>query len=131
MRYPLNLFLACLLALLATSVTAAPLATQSSTVSGVTIKATPTAVSGERWTFDIVLDTHAGELSDDLMKSASLVVDNEAALSPLDWRGAAPGGHHRKGVLQFKAATSSPESIELRIQRTGEPAPRVFRWQLR
>ena len=131
MRYPLNLCLACLLALLATSVTAAPLATQSSTASGVTVKATPTAVTGERWSFEIELETHSGDLSDDLVKSASLVADNGAALSPLDWRGDPPGGHHRKGTLEFKAVEPPPIRIELKILRAGEPAPRVFGCQLR
>ncbi len=131
MRYPLNLFLACLLALLGTSVAAAPLATQSSAVSGVTIKATPTVLTGERWSFEIELETHSGDLSDDLVKSASLVADDGAALSPLDWRGDPPGGHHRKGTLEFKAVEPPPARIELKILRTGEPAPRVFGWQLR
>ena len=131
MRYPLNLFVAFLLALLATSVTAAPLATQSSTESGVTVKATPTSVTGERWSFEIELETHSGDLSDDLVKSASLVADDGAALSPLDWRGDPPGGHHRKGTLEFKAVEPPPARIELKIPRAGEPAPRVFSWQLR
>jgi len=131
MRYPLNLFLACLLALLATSVTAAPLATQSSTESGVTVKATPTAVTGDRWSFEIELETHSADLSDDLVKTASLVANDGAALSPLDWRGDPPGGHHRKGTLQFKAVEPPPARIELKIVRDGEPAPRVFGWQLR
>lgn len=131
MRYPLNLFLACLLALLGTSVAAAPLATQSSTVSGVTIKATPTAVTGERWSFEIDLETHSGDLSDDLVKSASLVADDGVASSPLDWRGDPPGGHHRKGTLEFRAVEPPPARIELKILRDGEPVPRVFSWQLR
>ena len=131
MRYPLSLFFACLLALLGTSVTAAPLAMQSSTVSGVTIKATPTAVTGERWSFEIELETHSGDLSDDLVKSASLAADDGAALSPLDWRGDPPGGHHRKGTLEFRAVGPPSAHIELKILRAGEPAPRVFGWQLR
>lgn len=131
MRNLLNLVFACLFGLLSTSVAAAPLATQSSTASGVTIKATPTAVTGERWTFEIVLDTHAGDLSDDLLKGASLVADDGAPLSPLDWRGDAPGGHHREGRLEFRAVEPPPARIELKILRDGEPAPRVFSWQLR
>jgi len=40
-----------------------------------------------------------------------------------------PGGHHRKGMLRFKPTTASPASVELRLQRPAESAPRVFRWQ--
>lgn len=131
MRNLLNLVFACLLVLPGTGAAAEPLATQSSTVSGVTVDVTPMALSGERWTFEIVLDTHAGDLRDDLLKSAALVADDGPALSPLDWRGDAPGGHHRKAVLEFRAVEPPPARIELRFVRAGEPAPRVFRWQLR
>jgi len=98
MRKPLSLIFACTLALLGiATAAAAPLAMQSSTVSGVTVNATPIALSGERWEFAIVLETHSGDLGDDLAKSTTLVADNGAALSPVDWRGDPPGGHHRAG----------------------------------
>lgn len=129
MRKPLSLMFACTLALLGIA-TAAPIAMQSSTVSGVTVNATPIALSGERWEFEIVLETHSGDLGDDLAKSTTLVADNGAALSPVAWRGDPPGGHHRKGVLEFKAVTPPPARLELRIVRAGEPAPRVFSWPL-
>lgn len=131
MRNPLTLFLACLMMMPGAGVVAAPLATQSSTVSGVTVKATPTAVTGERWSFEIVLETHSGNLDDDPAKSTLLVAANGAASSPLAWRGDAPGGHHRKGTLEFRAIEPTPARIELRFSRPGEPAPRVFGWPLR
>jgi hypothetical protein len=49
---------------------------------------------------------------------------------PTGWKGDASGGHHRMGVLSFKALTPPPTALELRIQRVGEKAPRVFRWDL-
>jgi hypothetical protein len=131
MRKPLSLLFACTLALLCiATAAAAPLAMQSSTVSGVTLNATPMALSGERWEFEIVLETHSGDLGDDLAKRTTLVADNGAASSPVDWRGDPPGGHHRKGVLAFNAVTPPPARLELKIIRAEEPAPRVFRWQL-
>ena len=45
--------------------------------------------------------------------------------------GDAPGGHHRKGVLRFKALSPQSDSIELRIQCPGEATPRTFGWQLK
>jgi hypothetical protein len=106
------------------------LATYSSSAAGVTVKATPRALSGDAWEFEIVFDTHTQALNDDLMKTTSLRADGKV-LAPAAWQGDAPGGHHRKGVLKFKAIDPQPKAIELTIARAGEPNPRSFRWQLR
>ncbi len=108
---------------------AGTLPARSSMVSGATITVKPLSLGAQSWKFEVVLETHSGDLSDDLTKNASLVAEGVAA-SPLEWRGDPPGGHHRKGVLRFKPLAPAPQSIELRIQRPGEPAARVFRWNL-
>lgn len=107
------------------------MATQSSSERGVTVKVTPTSTgaSGGRWEFAIVLDTHSADLSDDLTQSATLATDDGRALKPVNWVGAAPGGHHREGVLAFDVPAPRPGAVELRIMRPGESAPRIFRWQ--
>lgn len=107
---------------------AAPPAEQTNSAAGVMIQATPLALAGARWEFEIALTTHSGALDDDLANSASLAADGGAGAAPLAWRGDPPGGHHRKGVLEFAPIVPRPASIELRIQRAGEAAPRVFRW---
>jgi len=104
---------------------------QTSIQSGVTVKLTPGSLAGAEWEFEVVFDTHSGELKDDLLTAAVLVADGRTPSSPTGWQGDGPGGHHRKGVLRFKPPAASPASIELRLQRPGEAAPRVFRWQLR
>ncbi|OFZ85332.1 MAG: hypothetical protein A2W21_01990 [Betaproteobacteria bacterium RBG_16_66_20] len=104
---------------------------QTSIQSGVTVKVTPRSLAGAEWEFEVVFDTHSGELKDDLLTAAVLVADGRTPSSPTGWQGDGPGGHHRKGVLRFKPPAASPASIELRLQRPGEAAPRVFRWQLR
>lgn len=108
------------------------LATQSSSERGVTVKMTPklTGASESRWEFAIVLDTHSADLSDDLVQSASLATNDGRTLKPVNWAGAAVGGHHREGVLTFDVPAPRPAVIELRIARPGESAPRIFRWQL-
>lgn len=110
---------------------AAP-ATQSSVDRGVTVKVTPKALgsSDSRWEFSVVLDTHSADLSDDLVQSTTLTTDDGRTLKPVSWTGAAPGGHHRAGVLAFDVPVPRPAKIELRIVRPGESAPRTFRWQL-
>jgi hypothetical protein len=117
-------------ALVAGASAAQSLATQSAGGSGVTIKATPRALPGGSWEFDVVFDTHSQDLRDDLMKTATLVADGRAHV-PVGWKGDPPGGHHREGVLRFNAINPAPKAIELRIARPGEPKPRSFRWQLK
>ena len=108
---------------------AAPLAPVATSAGGVTVRATPETLSGEIWEFQIVFDTHSQDLRDDVAKSASLLAGGVSS-APVEWRGDAPGGHHRKGVLRFKAPASHPAAIELRLARPGEAEPRVFRWKL-
>jgi hypothetical protein len=111
---------------------AAELGARSSSAAGVTVKVTPKDVSAQAavWTFAVVLDTHSQDLRDDLAKSAALVDARGGRHAPLAWEGAAPGGHHREGVLRFKGLGAQADELELQIQRAGEQAPRVFRWKL-
>lgn len=106
--------------------------TQSSGEQGVTVKVTPKSIGSadSRWEFTIVLDTHSADLNDDLVQSATLTTDDGRTLKPLSWVGAAPGGHHRDGVLAFDVPAPRPSSVELRIVRSGVSDPRIFRWQL-
>ena len=109
---------------------AGSLPAQSSSAAGVTVKATPRTLAGPVWEFELVFDTHTQDLKDDPAKASSLHAGGATAV-PLAWQGDPPGGHHRKGVLRFKALTQVPAAIELRLQRAGEPSPRVFRWQVK
>jgi len=111
---------------------AAELATQKSADRGVTVEVTPSNLSAGAgtWDFKVVLDTHAGELNDDLVKTAALLDDKGRRHVPVQWEGAGPGGHHREGVLKFKPVSLAPAAIELQIRRAGEANPRSFRWKL-
>ena len=106
--------------------------TQTSTERGVTVKVTPKSIGStdKHWEFAIVLDTHSAALNDDLTQSATLTTDDGRTHKPVSWTGAPPGGHHREGVLTFDASATLPKTIELKIMRPGESAPRLFRWQL-
>jgi len=122
-----------LITLLAAGLFAAELAGQRSSSGGVTVAVTPQnlAVSAKSWDFKVVLDTHSGELNDDLVKAATLIDDKSGRHVPVKWEGAGPGGHHREGTLRFNAIAPRPESVELQILRPGESKPRSFRWQLK
>lgn len=106
-------------------------ATQVSVQKGVTVKVTPKAVGADnaRWQFAVVLDTHSSDLSDDLVKTATLITADGREIKPVSWTGAGPGGHHREGLLEFAMTAPWPSAIELKLERLGEAAPRVFRWQ--
>jgi hypothetical protein len=106
---------------------------QKSTEAGVTVSVTPQAIaaSDKTWNFDVALNTHTKDLSDDLVKSTVLVDDRGVEYRTVTWEGAGPGGHHRSGVLKFAAGTQVPKSLEMRMSRPGEAKPRVFRWQLK
>ena len=84
----------------------------------------------EIWDFDMVLETHTQALNDDLSKSSVLIADAKQYL-PSGWEGAPPGGHHRKGVLRFKAITPQPASVELQMRLAGDASPRSFKWLLK
>ena len=119
--------------LFGTAAFAADLATQSSESDGVTIEVKPVDVSAKAatWSFQVTLSTHSQDLSDDLVRSAYIVNRaDKKQITPTTWKGDAPGGHHRNGVLSFKALTPPPKAIELRLQRASEKAPRIFRWDL-
>ncbi len=111
---------------------AAEIAPQISDQRGIKVSATlqtPTA-DAQIWNVEVTLETHTQALSDDLTKSATLVVDGRQ-YPPLAWDGAPPGGHHRKGVLRFKAIAPQPNSIALQIRLSGEKSPRSFKWLLK
>lgn len=107
-------------------------APQISDERGVKVTATPQKILGEAktWDFQLVLETHTQDLSEDLAKSAVLIADGRQYLS-LGWEGAPPGGHHRKGVLRFKTIAPPPAAVELRIRLAGDASPRSFKWLLK
>jgi hypothetical protein len=113
--------------------TAGQLAPRESTADGVTVVVTPMVVaSGERvWQFRVALNTHSRDLSEDLMQVAVLADGQGGQSRALSWDGDKPGGHHRSGILKFRAPSPMPDAVEVRIARPGEVAPRVFSWRLK
>ena len=89
------------------------------------------APGAKSWTFEVVLETHSVELTDDLPRTATLAGASGGTQSASAWEGDPPGGHHRKGVLRFAPIAPQPDALVLRIQRPGESAPRSFRWTLK
>ncbi len=131
-RLTMQVLLACATAAASPGVGAAPaaLAPVTTNEAAVTVKVTPRVLEGATWEFDVAFDTHSQELRDDLLKTAVLIAPDGSQVAPIEWRGAAPGGHHRAGVLRFQAMAPAPAILVLRISRPGEPKPRSFQWKL-
>ncbi|MEJ5992370.1 hypothetical protein WG902_20380 [Ramlibacter sp. PS3R-8] len=104
-------------------------ASRTSVAREVTVTVTPVKLASLEWEFKVVLDTHAGELTDEIASKSLLLVDGKAR-QPIAWEGTGSGGHHREGILRFAAPEGNVGNMELRLQRPGEPIPRVFRWEL-
>lgn len=120
------------LALTATA-SAQPLQPRSSDAAGVTVTVKPLGLTlgAKTWDFEIKMETHTQPLEQDLTRNSVLVEDSGRQYKPSAWKGDPPGGHHRKGVLQFAPVPGNPKSLELRIAGVGTPEARVFAWKLR
>jgi hypothetical protein len=107
-------------------------APQTSDAREIKVSVTPQDISSgaKTWDFGVTVESHTKSLDDDLSRSAVLIADGKR-YEPLGWEGEPPGGHHRKGLLRFKAIKPVPASVELQIRLKGEVAPRSFRWMLK
>jgi hypothetical protein len=117
----------------APSSSAAALAARSSDAAGVRVVVTPKTLGpGDTvWEFDVVMDTHSKPLNENLAEVTVLVVESGRRYTPLAWKGDPPGGHHRKGMLQFSAPAEMPKSVELQISGLGGAGTRTFRWEIK
>ena len=113
---------------------AAPaLTARTSEAAGVRVVVTPKALGPgvPVWEFEVVMDTHTKPLNENLAQVAVLVDEAGRRYAPIAWQGDPPGGHHRKGVLQFSAPAEMPKSLELQIKGVGGVDARTFRWALK
>jgi hypothetical protein len=124
-------FLAVLLVASPPSSSAEP-AAATSTVNEVTVTVTPLSFDrdAKHWSFRIEFDTHTQSLNDDIVHTVTLTAADGRPLKPLAWEGAAPGGHHRTGVVHFARPSPPPQTLEVRMHREGESLARAFRWRL-
>lgn len=121
---------------------AQPLLFEEQTVSGggVDISVMPQNITADAdmWSFQVVLNTHSVELSEDIAAVSALLDDRGTAYEPFSWEEGslpagrqAPGGHHRSGILKFKPISPMPDSITLVLNTIGGVAERKFSWRLR
>lgn len=113
------------------SALAADLAAQTSNAGGVKVTVTLRKFTSASKTIDfaVALETHTHPLNEALENVSVLIADGRQ-YPPLSWEGTPPGGHHRKGVLHFKALDPMPVEVELQIGLAGDNATRTFKWTL-
>ena len=80
--------------------------------------------------FEIRMNTHSGDLSQDLLAVCTLKDSSGREYLPINWDGSPPGGHHRSGVLEFSELAEGAESITLVIREVANVPERVFNWSV-
>ncbi len=83
---------------------------------------------GKTAKFEIRMNSHSGDLSQDLIAVCSLKDSSGREYQPINWDGSPPGGHHRSGVLEFSELAEGAESITLVIREVANVPERVFNW---
>jgi hypothetical protein len=85
---------------------------------------------GQPARFEVRMNTHSEALGEDMVAVSSLK-DNAGRVYPATvWQGSEPGGHHRKGVLEFPKLEDNPESITLIIRKVANVPERTFEWSV-
>ena len=109
------------------------LSLQTNSQGNVTVQVKPLNISkaSKIWAFEVDLETHTVELSQDLVKNSVMVDGQGKSYYPVVWEGDPPGGHHRKGILKFGAISPASEVILLKINQIGDIQERLFKWELK
>ena len=81
--------------------------------------------------FKVRMSTHSVELGEDMIAVSELKDDQGQGYRPVNWQGSPPGGHHRKGVIEFPELKGNPGSVTLIIRNIANVPERVFKWELK
>lgn len=80
--------------------------------------------------FEVRMNTHSVALNQDMVFVSTLKDSHGNTFQPVKWEGSPPGGHHRKGVLEFPALQGNPGSVTLVIKDVANVPTRVFEWRV-
>lgn len=78
--------------------------------------------------FEVRMNTHSVSLEEDMVAVSSLKDNRGREYRAIAWQGSGPGGHHRKGVLEFPQLADNTESITLTIRKVADVPERSFEW---
>jgi len=96
---------------------------------GVEVTATPILRKEGTLDFEISLETHSVELSNDLTSDSVLIDEAGRTYSPSSWEGDPTGGHHRSGILRFNESLPGSK-LNLVIKNVGGVPERSFKWKM-
>jgi hypothetical protein len=88
-------------------------------------------VAGEPARFEIRMNTHSEELSQDLVAVCTLKDNQGREYQPINWDGSPGGGHHRQGILEFPELDTNTASITLIIREIADVPERIFEWSVK
>ncbi len=105
--------------------------TQTVEEGSVTVAVTPVVLkTGEPLEFDIAMNTHSVDLSNDMLKAVVLQDDTGKEYAPTAWDGPAEGGHHREGKIKFGELATGAKSVTLIVKGIAGVPERTFKWSL-
>jgi hypothetical protein len=90
------------------------------TVGAVSLSIEPTRIGDGIAVFRVSMDTHSGDLSVDLERSATLTVGG-VERTGARWTGDPPDGHHRSGELTFRLEGEPSGEVVLSIDGFARP----------
>jgi len=85
---------------------------------------------GQPARFEVRMNSHSETLGEDMVAISSLKDNAGRLYQATAWQGSEPGGHHRKGVLEFPKLENNTESITLIIQEVASVPERTFEWSV-
>ena len=83
---------------------------------------------GQPARFEVRMNTHSETLGEDMVAVSSLKDNAGRVYQATAWQGSGPGGHHRKGVLEFPKLEDNTDSITLIIKGIANIPERIFMW---
>jgi hypothetical protein len=86
--------------------------------------------AGKPALFEIRLNTHSVNLAYDIAQISSIEDSQGKVYKATAWKGSSPGGHHRRGTLEFPELEGNPQTIKLIIRGIADVPTRVFEWKL-
>ena len=86
--------------------------------------------AGQPIKFEVRMNTHSADLGQDMVAVSTLKDNIGREYKATAWQGSPPGGHHRKGVLEFQDLADNTESITLVIREIDNVPERIFNWRI-
>lgn len=85
---------------------------------------------GQPVNFAVSMNTHSVPLAENMVAISELKDDTGKTYQPVNWKGFPPGGHHRRGTLEFPKLEGNPKKVILIIRNVSNIPERIFQWDI-